>query len=170
MRSSFIAVYLAMLTMNGMSHPIDPLRRSGESTIIAFQLADSTRYVSVCESQEKSYIVYRFGSAKKVEMEYPASKTKAWSRFEYSYYLRGGGANNEGLDLNYLSFINGDWKYILYEEHQAADNRVSVGVRVINLKNNKRREFPGLAGTLHGSLIPLRENRQVQKGEVPEDF
>jgi hypothetical protein len=90
--------------------------------------------------------------------------------FEYSFYLRGGGAANAGLDLNYLTFTNGDWKYILYHEYQAAADRIDFGVRVINLKSKQKRDFHGLAGTCQGSLLPLRDNTRVRKGEGPEDF
>ncbi len=170
MRTSSLSILLLVLTTTGMTQQADPFCRTGESTIIAFRLADSVRYVSLCRSSDKDYLVYRFGSEKRVELEYPNDMADTWSKFEYAHYLRGGGDANEGLDLNYLVFINGDWQYILYEEYQAAANPVNIGVKVINLKSNKKRDFPGLAGTMQGSLISLRDNDKVRKGDVPADF
>jgi hypothetical protein len=37
------------------------------------------------------------------------------NKFTYSYYLRGGAEDNEGLDLNYLDYENGGYQYEIYE-------------------------------------------------------
>jgi hypothetical protein len=76
--------------------------------LFSFKLASSPKTLSVCVSKtQPDYIVYRFGTKDKIKLEFPENKADSWSKFTYSYYLRGGGAENEGMDLNYLSFENG---------------------------------------------------------------
>ncbi len=147
----------------------DPLRQHGESTLFAFRLSGSHKYVSVCQSQSggNSYIVYRSGLPSHIELEYPKDKKTSWQSFEYAYYLRGGGASNEGLDLNYLSFSNGDWRYTIYQEYSAETNTTAVGIRLINDKDGKKLDLPGLLDSVEGSLVPLRDNDKIGKGELP---
>ena len=123
MQKAFAIIIFILLTIL-VGAQADPLRQQGETTIIAFQLAGSGKYISVCQSQTEgsSYIIYRSGRPSHIELEYPKDKVTSWQSFEYSYYLRGGGTANEGLDLNYLSFSNGDWKYIIYQEYSAETN------------------------------------------------
>ncbi len=150
----------------------DPLRQQGETSIISFQLIDSSKFVSVCESdvggsQKGGYIVYRFGIPGKVELVFPSNLTKSWKSFEYAYYFRGGGAANDGLDLNYLSFTNNGWKYTVYEEYRAADDSQRIGIRLLRLSDKKIFDLRGNPKTLTGSLTSLRDNNKIQRGDLP---
>jgi hypothetical protein len=146
----------------------DPLRHDGETTIFAFQMADSPKWASLCESSESGspYIVYRYGLAKGVELEFPQDLSESWQSFEYSYYLRGGGASNEGQDLNYVSFQNGDWKYVVYQEYSADTDTTSVGIRLTNARTGRKVDLHGNAGSIQGSLVPLRDEDRITRGEV----
>ena len=66
---------------------------------------------------QPSYIVYRFGTAENIELEYPDDLSHSYDLFTYSYYLRGGGQDNESLDLNHLTFETEDYTYTLSEEY-----------------------------------------------------
>lgn len=69
-------------------------------------------------------MVYRFGKTNAIEMEFPEKTKESWTKFSYSYYMRGGGAGNEGLDLNYLYFIRNDFKYVVFDVYSAVtENR-----------------------------------------------
>ena len=61
------------------------------------------------------YLVYIMSPAYKMEVEFPANKTNNWRKFKYSYFLRGGGKGNDGMDLNYLQFTTDGYKYLVYE-------------------------------------------------------
>jgi hypothetical protein len=169
MRSIYALLLLLLAAISAAAQTTDPLRRQGESTIIAFQMADSSKYVSVCQSQslENSYIVYRFGTSSKVELEYPKDLSNSWNEFESSYYFRGGGASNEGLDLNYIRFTSGSWEYVVYQEYSAESSTTSVGIRLTRLKDGKKYDLHGKPDTLQGSLVPLRDNDRIPKGDPP---
>lgn len=104
----------------------------------------------------------RFGTIDKVELEYPEKKADSWRKFTYSYYLRGGGAGNEGLDLNYLTFENGGYEYQVYQEYTAKDNVTNVGVTITNKSTRKETNIKGLSDSVEGSLINLRENEKIK--------
>jgi hypothetical protein len=138
-----------------------------EETLFSFKLADSSKTLSVCVSKEQQdYIVYRLGSKDKIELEFPKNKADSWSKFTYSYYLRGGGAENEGMDLNYLSFEDDGYEYEIYQEFTAKDNMTSVGIKITDKATNKITDIKGLNNTVEGSLINLRENEKI-KTEIP---
>lgn len=87
------------------------------------------KILSICVSEEQpNYIIYRFGTKEKIELEFPDNKIDSWSKFTYSYYLRGGEKENAGLDLNYLSFSRNGFEYQVYQEYSAEDDATNVGV------------------------------------------
>jgi hypothetical protein len=87
--------------------------------------------------------------------------------------MRGGGADNAGLDLNYVSFTGDTHKIIIYEEYSAGDpenpeESISVGLQIIDLKTNKLTKIVGLEKTIQGSLIDFRDNGLINviEGEI----
>lgn len=126
-----------------------------EKLIYGFK-TKSNKLVSICVSKDDKYIVYRFGTKNKIELEYPKNNQSSWKLFRYDFYFRGGGTRNAGLDLNYLSFINDNIKYRIYYEYNAEDNKVITGVRIIDLNNKKVVNIPGLLNTIKGSLVDFR--------------
>ena len=134
-----------------------------EEVLFSFEPANSPKTLSVCISKtQPDYIVYRFGTKDKVELEFPENKADSWNKFAYSYYLRGGGAANEGMDLNYLSFENGGYEYQIYQEYVAEDNTTNVGIKIIDKATNKETDIKGLSNSIEGSLINLRENKKIK--------
>jgi hypothetical protein len=170
MRGIQLLLMLAVATSSIAAQETDPLRHEGEATIIGFQLRDSPKFVSVCESQGQglSYIVYRFGAPSKVELEYPRDLASSWESFEYSYYFRPGGASNAGLDLNYLSFTTGGWKYVVYDEYSYESNTGSIGIKLFDLQGKRNYDLPGRYDSLRGSLSSLRDEpeRGLRRSET----
>ena len=77
--------------------------------------------------------------------------------------MRGGGAENEGMDLNYLSFENGGYEYQIFQEYTAKDNVTNVGIKIIDKATNKETDIiKGLSNSIEGSLINLRENKKIK--------
>ena len=134
-----------------------------EEILFSFKAEKFDKILSVCISKtDQEYIVYRFGNKEKVELEFPEDKTDSWSKFVYSYYLRGGGKENEGMDMNYLMFENGGYTYEIYQEYTAVDESTKVGVRIKDKSTKKETDIKGLPDTLNGSLIDLRGNDKIK--------
>jgi len=90
----FIAAFHFATSSSGqLSYP-------DEQILISFKTREG-KTVSLSSEMENRYIVFRIGTDIKTEMEFPRKTKESWQKFKYSSYLRGGGAENEGLDLNY---------------------------------------------------------------------
>ena len=142
----------------------DNLFSSDEEVLFSFKIKDTNKVLSVCISKEEpTYIVYRFGTKDNIELEFPQDKKDSWNKFTYSYYLRGGGKQNIGLDLNHLSFQNGNYTYEVYEEYSAEQEMTSVGVKVTEKSTKKEFDIIGIDSSRIGSLIGLRSNNKIKK-------
>jgi hypothetical protein len=137
----------------------------GEEVVFSFKTTNNKEVV-VAKSKSNQYLVYRFGSSSKVELEYPSAKdTTSWKKFSYSYWLRGGGPANEGIDLNYLYFISEDYRYVVYHTYFSVDEKSSVGVKVTNMKTGKTIDIPGNIKSVKGNLVNFRDSLQVAEGD-----
>ena len=134
-----------------------------EEVIFSFNIANSDKTASICISKSQpDYIVYRFGTKDNIEVEYPGTKdSDSWSKFTYSYYVRGGGTENDGLDLNYLIFDNGRYEYQIYDEYSSEDDKTSVGITVTDLDTGDETDIKGISDSIQGSLITLRDNKKI---------
>jgi len=133
-----------------------------EIEIFSFE-TDKGKKLSVCKDKADKYIIYRFGTKKKVELEYPSTKNKqSWEKFTFSYYFRGGGAENDGMDINSLIFTNGGFEYEVYDDYVAEGEKTTVGIHVKQLSNDKKTDIKGNVKTKKGSLINLRDNEFIK--------
>lgn len=122
-----------------------------EEVVFSFQTNNNKRVV-LAKDKANAYIVYRFGTAQKIEFEFPEKTKDSWTKFSYSFYLRGGGAQNDAMDLNYVHFSNKGYKYTIY------DKQPETGITITNLKTNKETEIEGKPKTRKGNLIVFRDN------------
>lgn len=143
----------------------DNLCLDNEEVVFSFKTVEGNKALSICISEEPSYITYRFGTKENVEFEYPLDKNDSWNSFTYDFYLRGGGAENEGLDLNYLSFENDNFIYRVYDEYDATQNAFFVGVIVINKSTNKETDIKGISKERIGTLATLRDSNVIRGSE-----
>lgn len=136
-----------------------------ENLILTFQ-TENRKILTICMDKNEGYIVYRFGTSEKVEMEYPENKDKSsFEKFEYSYWLRGGGIKNAGIDLNYLVFSINKFKYVVYHTYFAEGNKLNTGIKVINTQTNRITDFKGIYRTRKGTLSDFRFDDRIKKGE-----
>ena len=135
-----------------------------EELLYSFETAKGKK-VMLAKDKANAYIIYRFGTKDKIEFEYPDKTKDSWSKFTYTFYFRGGGADNEGLDLNYVSFTNKGFQYIIYDTYSAVENKTSFGIKVINLSKEKTTNIPGLPKTQKGTLIDFKENGLLKVGD-----
>jgi hypothetical protein len=135
-----------------------------ESIIFSFETANG-KHVALVQDTADKYIVYRFGSKEKIEFEYPEKTADSWKQFKYSYWLRGGGPINEGIDLNYVCFENKGYRYIIYDTYAAVGNVKDIGVRVMDLATKKETYIPGKLKTRKGTMIDLRFKDLIAKSD-----
>lgn len=121
--------------------------------------------MTLCSEKTGKYLIYRFGTKTYVQLEFPKSKDKlSWQEFEYSYWLRGGGAQNEGMDINYLALTIDKAKYVIYDNYYAVGDKHKTGIKVINLATNKTVNINGNK-TQKGTLTTFRFNNRIKKSE-----
>ena len=136
-----------------------PYQLDNEKVIYTFHTS-SGKIMTLCADKDHQYIVYRFGTKNKMELEYPRVKdASSWQKFSYSYWLRGGGAKNDGIDLNYLAFTNNNIKYVIYQTYFADGNKSSAGIRVYDQSAKKEVHIRASYKSVKGTLTDLRFDR-----------
>ncbi len=136
-----------------------------EQNIFSFQTVGGKKVVMAKDTSDK-YIVYRFGTLGKIEFEFPKDKINSWSKFEYSFYFRGGGKQNDGMELNYLQFTNEGYKYVIYSKYFASGNQSKVGVKVIQLNNENVIDIKGIVKSRKGSLVEFRDDEKISRRNI----
>lgn len=143
----------------GQSKPTpNVLRWPGETTVFSFRTSRG-KTVSLCVGPKDKYLVYRFGTATKLELQYPAVlDTSSWRKFTYFAAHLGGGTENASGEVHQLSFMNENVLYVLddltycsltknHEENYRREVSVSVTV------NDKTLSIAGEDATVHGDLM-----------------
>lgn len=105
-----------------------------EHVLLSCTMDKSQKTLSLCGLQpsesQAGYIAYRFGTAQKIELEYPKDKNDSFNLFTYSTYFRGGGKQNAGLDLVSIFFTNESTQYEIFSNWSAEDEKTTHGVIV----------------------------------------
>lgn len=138
-----------------------------ENEVLSFDTQNG-KHIVLAKDKANAYIVYRYGTKDSVEFEFPQKSKDSWKKFKYSFYLRGGGAQNEGMDLNYLYLTNKDYKYSIYDNYYAVGNKSQLGISVTNLKTSKTVDIKGIAKTKKGTMIDFRDNKLLEIVEFEE--
>jgi hypothetical protein len=124
----------------------------------------------LCEGPKQAYLTYRFGTAAKVDLQYPAVLDRgSWKKFTYAFYYRGGGVDNAGVDNNQVSFSNGGVRYRLYQDYSAEEEAKNgdgedVGIEVT--VKGKTSRIGAKGGTVFGNILGFRDNNKIGKGEL----
>ena len=139
-----------------------------EEIVYCFETKNG-KTMMLAKEKTDGYLVYRFGTKNKIDFEFPTKTNDSWNQFRFSYYFRGGGKKNAGTDLNELFFVNGDFKYVIYSSYYAGDDEepesYDIGVRVVDLKNDKMTVISGKPKTEKGTLAKFRSNGLVEIAE-----
>lgn len=138
---------------------------SSEKILFSFN-TETSGEVSLSLSQEK-VLIYRNTSAGDFLHVFEDDLKDKLPLLTYSYYLRGGGAANAGMDNNYVSFKTDVEEIEIYDEYYAEDTSYTVGLRIKNIKTNKTQEVRGDYDSKKGSLIDFRSNKLIP---VEENF
>ena len=135
--------------------------KDSEKIIYSFESVDGKKLVVVTDTIS-DYLACRFGTEGEFEFEYPDDKKDSWVQFQYSYYMRGGGPGNAGMDLNFLYFGDDDYNYIVFDEYAAENDTSICGIRIINLKTKETVEIIGDIKTKLGTLIDFRFDDRIE--------
>jgi len=151
-----------------VKEPTNPsaLQQYDEKILFSFK-TEKGKTMNIILHQDEKYIVYRFGTENKLELQFPEDLTNTFEQFSYNFYFRGGAAANAGLDLNYLSFTGDTHKFIIFQEYSADGEEgegesESVGIRIVNLKTKEEIEIKGINSTVSGHLMEFRDNGLVK--------
>lgn len=149
-----LAILLLVLPMSLWAQ-----KASGDKVVYSFR-TKSGKTMSLTLNEEKKTLVYRYGKADNIELTFPESAEGSLNQFKYSFYLRGGGVANQAMDMNHLSFVNKEYKYIIYDE--TAEGKRRVGIIEIQQDTKKKTKSIGVVSSVKGSLIDFRTNKLVK--------
>jgi hypothetical protein len=138
--------------------------QKNEELIFSFTTNNGKKVVIAQNKIDKS-VIYRFGTVKLTELEFHSSGSDKNNKMMYSFYLRGGGRTNEGMDLNYLYFTIKDVQYVVYDTYYSNGEKYNTGVKVIDLKTNKTTDIKGKINSKKGSLTDFRDNKLLDIGD-----
>lgn len=141
-----------------------------EVVVLSFK-TNKKKQVFLCRDKDNKYLVYRFGSKSKVELQFPEKLNESsFQKFEHSSYFRGGGAENLAMNLDYLSFTNSGYRYVIYKTYasESEENEDEVGIRVIHLKTQKETRIAGDFNTFEGGF-PEEVMEKVGQSEMLYD-
>lgn len=134
-------------------------------TLLFYFKTTTGKSMLLSKDKKDNSIYYRFGTDKKTELEYRSNKTDNGLKIMYSFYLRGGGLANEGMDLNYVYFRNANFQYIIFDNYYARENKSTTGLKVINLKTKETTLINADTTTVKGNLVQFRDNQLLNIGE-----
>lgn len=126
----------------------------GEINVISFNTLNGKK-MTLSVNKNKKCLIYRFGTAKYIEFQYPKEIKQNYSDFILFYYLRGGGIRNEGQDLINLRFSNQNFTYKIYEEWYAVGNRKEIGILVKDNITKNTLTIKANLKTVKGTLFYL---------------
>jgi hypothetical protein len=61
--------------------------------------------------------------------------------------------------------INNGFQYIIYDTYESVVNKSETGLKIVNLKTQKKTTIVGLKKTQKGTLIDFRDNELIGKSE-----
>lgn len=129
------------------------------------------KVMMLAKDRQNKYLVYRFGSKEKIELEFPEKKNKeSWKKFKYSYYMRGGGKANAGRENDHVYFYNNGFRYTLYRDYDAGDDKnpesFVEGIVITRLKDDKQiSKIIAVESSVKGGFYDLRSDGLIEEGE-----
>jgi hypothetical protein len=132
-----------------------------EELIFSFETKSGKKMV-LAKDKQNEYIIYRFGTPKKIELEYPEKDKTSWEKFTYSHYFRGGGIQNAGMEIMAVYFRINNFEYMIYEDYYSENEYYGLGVLVTDLTSNKEYDIKGSNKSKKGSFLELRESDLIK--------
>lgn len=128
---------------------------ANEEVLYSFETGNRNKMVLV-KDKNNEYIQYRFGTKNKIEIEFPAERSKeSWKMFNYIFYMRGGGKANSAQEIANLGFTNNGFHYVIYSTYFSEKEEIATGILVTDMKNNKTSRIKGIVSSRRGTLFSL---------------
>jgi len=134
--------------------------KSNEKPVMSFSTASGKLMMLAIDTANK-YLVYRFGSSRHIEMEYPATLDNSFNKFRLFHYMRGGGVQNDAEDLTQLQFIANGITYKLFDNWYAVGNRNECGILIPGTRAMHAVLIKALPKTKKGGLGSLIDNDAI---------
>ncbi|MCX8525839.1 hypothetical protein OF897_18135 [Chryseobacterium formosus] len=164
MKKLFIILYL-LVPLTFWAQYLLP----NEEIIYSFETKNGKK-MSLVKDKNNKYIQYRFGTKNKVEMEFPAERTKeSWKKFHYNSYWRGGGIQNAGMEIDNLSFNNNGYDYLLFRTYHAEGEVYTAGI-IIKDKKGKVTRIKGNYKTVEGCICNLQDTGMIEREDIGLTF
>lgn len=135
---------------DGVESPVE------EEVVFSF-ITENERKLIVAYNPAEDKLVYRFFSKDSLELELPDQGVESWGFFSYMDGHQKVALNGKQMDLNYLVFTNGGYRYEIYDNYNVAGGGRVVGVDVIKLSDQSVTHISGDAERAVGSLMLLNE-------------
>lgn len=165
MKFVFALLFIVLAQKAVAQQDCNYLCTANETNVYSFQTT-TKKMLSLCKEKSEKYLVYRFGTKAKTELQFPEKLDESsWKLFTYRFYMRGGGTANDAKDLNWVSFINKGTEYSIYSEYYAEGNSTRIGVTVTT-PEGKDINSKGLYKTQKGTLTDFRDNEKI----IKEDY
>ncbi len=158
-----LPILIVLLLFSGICFGQDYLLPN-EEVVFSFETNKGKKMV-LAKEKENEYLIYRFGTEKKIELEYPQEKNKeSWDKFTYYYYHRPGGPENEAMYLTNVSFIKEGYEYSIYSQIYMLEDRddYGTGILITNTKTDKRTIVEGIYESVEGKLEVFTENNLLK--------
>jgi hypothetical protein len=122
----------------------------------------------LCKDKKEKYLVYRFGTNDKVELQYPKKlDASSWKAFALRGQKRFGGKANAGFGDYSLAFNNNNAKYILFDSWSDEDDSKEIGIKVST--NGKETILKGNYKTKKGTLLRLDDEQDKISNTANEE-
>lgn len=133
------------------------LCNENEKTVFSFE-TKAKKNLAICKHKNHDYLVYRYGTTGKIELQYPGVLDKtSWNAFTFSGMRRAGGKANAGFGDYDLSFSIKKFNYVVFQTWNDEEGTYAIGVVVRNDKKKSETRINGLRETQKGSLVLLEE-------------
>jgi hypothetical protein len=144
------------------------LCKDNEVVVFSLTLSNSKKSAYLCKDKEEKYLVYRFGTNDKVELQYPKKlDASSWKAFTLRGQKRFGGKANAGFGDYSLTFNNNNVAYSLFESWSDEDDSKEMGIKIST--NGKERILKGDYKTKKGSLLLLDDEQDKISNTANEE-
>jgi len=136
-------------------------QNENEELVYSFKLKNGKSIV-ISHDTLQNLLFYRCSKNEKTELEVVDDLNDTITLFSYSYYLRPGGKQNDGMDRNHFYFENEGVGYEVYSIYSASENRTDIGILISNASTHRIfQDMEGKFSSAKGSLIDFRFNELI---------
>ena len=169
MKQFSIAIGLLFLFSSFSNKKIgNGLCKDNEEVVFSFTLHNSKKSIYLCKDKNEKYLVYRFRTNDKLELQYPKKlDASSWKAFTLRGQKRFGGKANAGFGDYSLTFNNNNVAYILFDSWSDEDDSKEIGIKVST--NGKETILKGNYKTKKGTLLRLDDEQDKISNTANEE-